>query len=211
MAFVTYKLENNARRVEMVYKTQAEATSAASGDVLAFTGSVNDNVEPGRYISSTGALLSSVPAATRDAGELLSNRALISEAFLTGENSEPRWQRDIDDSAAEYLKAASRWRYLGAALADRIAAQQLFSSFNRNTRNNTVEHIVKEIRTSAYSRMAGLTKSVRDNWVGAGTGDGANIYSDILNTNGSTRTPDGRYTQIPSATIPANYNPGGVS
>ena len=146
--FVTYKLTDGHREVVMVYATQAEATSAAAGDsnLFAQTGAVNSDVKPGDFITSTGSLLSAPPAAVRDKREESDHRRQIQTAFLAYVAERPAWV--LETSVANdrtTLAAADRWAVMTCALADQIVEGNYLSGQSRNTRNDFIEHLRKEL------------------------------------------------------------------
>ena len=207
MAFVTYELQNNARLVVGVFKTQAEANTeaAAKTGVSAHSGSVNDNVEPGRYIDTRGRLLSAIPAAVRDAGVTAKLRGDIKDAFreamATIEAGE--WRRFIQNDGAN-VTAARTYAYHQAAF--------VWWSVNPNRHTQTTfwinltEHAVKQLRTDLY-RWFGKNVSTanRNAWNTTGTSDGAQIYTDLVNAQIRLQTPDGSRRARPGATIPTGF------
>ena len=207
MAFVTYKLENGWRRVEAVYRTQAEAAAAAAGNILAFTGSVSNDVEPGRYINAAGSLQSGIPSPVQVAAEEIGWQARIREAYLQGYQAEPlwRWETGLDTDVTA-RSAGTRYRYHQAALAWVISDKTVFGGFNRSTRNNTVEHIVKEIRKPVFRRFLDASKTTRDAWNAIATSDGQEIRSDLITPTGVARSQlDGVTNAVPGATIPTKF------
>lgn len=209
MAFVVWKTENGGRRVDGVYKTQAAANAAAAGNaaLTAHTGSVNDNVEPGRYINSAGALLSTPPAAVLAANELTNWKARIVAGFIEGWEAEPDWRYELT-GGADAKNAAFVYRYHQTALAYLIADQQVFTSMTRSNRNDTIEHIWKELRKPAFKRFNDTTKTIRDAWAGLSTDDGAAVNTDLVTArSGTVRAgePDGTRIPVTGATIPAKF------
>ena len=186
MAFVTFKLEQGARQVDMVFATQAEANSAAAANtaLAAHTGNVNEDVIPGDFITSAGALLSAPPAAVRDKREEGEHRRQIQTAFLAYVDARPVWVFGTSvTNDQDGLRAADRWAIMTCALADNIVAGNYLSGQSRNTRNDFIEHLRKELADdprAGYNRLRNLPKTSRDNWAGVHTGGTSPVYSDMV-------------------------------
>ena len=219
MAFVTFKLENGARQVDMVYATQAEANSAAQANtnLTAHTGNVNEDVIPGDFITSAGALLSAPPAAVRDKREEGEHRSQIQTAFLSYVAARPVWIPELSSANDQAgLKAADRWAIMTCALADQIVEGNYLSGQSRSTRNDFIEHLRKELADdprAGYNRLRNLPKgtpgvSGRDAWAGVATSGGSAIYSDMVGgTLGQPKDPDGAFSAVSGVTIPAKFDP----
>ena len=208
MAFVTYKLENGARRVEVPYATQAEAnTAAAAGGaaLLAFVGRVSDDVEPGDYITARGVIFT--PVAAQTAAQVGQLRGEIQDAFKEAMDTLQmgEWRRFILNDGAN-LTAARDYAYHQAALGWGIADSSVFASLSRTNRDDLVEHLVKQLQTDLY-RWFGkdVSTSNRSAWTTTSTADGAQIYTDLASTTGAARSPDGTRTAITGATIPTGF------
>ena len=224
MAFVTYKLERSARRVEMVYETQGEANSAASGQTTIFaqTGSVNDRVQPGDFINSAGHLLTSVPAGVRDEREKGQFKDQIQDAFSSWVQRRPLWlvdaysaNRTIGNNYISAQEAASRGSLkqiiMLAALGDAIIEGHYLSGLTRTNRNSFIEHIVKAINDDyrgLYDGLINASATARNNWSSASVEDKAQVYSNIItSTLGTPKDPDTSYTAVSGVTIPDNFDP----
>ena len=214
MPFVVYKLEDGARLVEMVYATQAEATSAAAGNPewTAHSGNVNEDVNPGDFINAAGALLSAPPAAVRNKRENATHKDQVQEAFLAYAAARPVWIPQLssaNDIAG--LQAADRWAIMTCALADNIVDGGYLSSQSRNTRNDFIEHLRKELADdprAGYNRLRNLSKTGRDAWAAVATSGGSTIYSDMVTgTLGQPKDPDGSFNAVSGVTIPSKFDP----
>ena len=213
MAFVTFKLENGARQVDMVFATQAEANSAAQANtnLTAHTGNVNEDVIPGDFITSAGALLSAPPAAVRDKREEGEHRRQIQTAFLAYVSERPSWVLETSVSNDQVaLRAADRWAIMTCALADQIVEGNYLSGQSRSTRNDFIEHLRKELGDNpraAYNRFRN-TKTARDAWAAITTAGGDGVRSDMVtNTLGQPQDPDGSTTAVSGVTVPAKFDP----
>ena len=214
MAFVTYKLEQSARRVEMVYETQGEANNAASGQttIFAYTGTVNDRVQPGDFINASGHLLTSVPAGVRDEREKGQFKDQIQDAFTSWVQRRPNWLADIGSETEEKSSTgALKQVFMLAALGDAIIEGHYLSGISRTNRNSFIEHIVKAINDDyrgMYDGLLNASTSVRDNWDGVSVADKAQVYSNIItSTLGTPKDPDTSYTAVSGVTIPDNFDP----
>ena len=215
MAFVTFKTELGARQVDMVYATQAEANSAAAQNpnLTAHTGNVNEDVNPGDYINSAGALLSAPPAAIQHRDERVQHKAEVRDVFNAWVERRNDWQTGLglDDNHEDALKAADRWAYHACATADALVDFNYLPSLSLTNRNSFIEHIIKALRDDdrdAYDRFLS-TKTARDAWSAVNCRDGQQIYSDMLSgTPGVPQDPDGSFTALGSTiTIPTGFDP----
>ena len=214
MAFVVFKLEEGGRLVEMVYATQAEANSAAAGNAAwtAHTGNVNEDVNPGDFISSSGALLAAPPAAVRNVREGAEYRSQIQTEFNAWVGRRPTWLADIgSDNEESASTGALKQIYMMAALGDQIIAGNYLAGQSRTNRNSFVEHIVKAIRDDyreAYDRLLNASANVRNQWNSVSVADKAPVYSNIVtSTLGTPKDPDTSYTAVSGVTVPDNFDP----
>ena len=173
MAFVTFKTELGARQVDMVFATQAEANSAAAQNpnLTAHTGNINEDVVPGDYINSAGALLSAPPAAIRNRDAATDHKAQIRDEFTAWVLRRNTWMGGLglDDNHEDALKAADRWAYHSAATADVLVDFNYLPSLSLTNRNSFIEHIIKALRDDdrdAYERYL-ASKTARDAWSGS--------------------------------------------
>ena len=215
MAFVTFKTELGARQVDMVFATQAEANSAAAQNpnLTAHTGNINEDVVPGDYINSAGALLSAPPAAIRNRDAATDHKAQVRDEFTAWVLRRNTWMDGLglDDNHEDALKAADRWAYHSAATADVLVDFNYLPSLSLTNRNSFVEHIIKALRDDdrdAYERFLS-SKTARDAWSAVSCRDGQLIYSDMLSgTPGTPQDPDGSFNSLGSTiTIPTKFDP----
>lgn len=215
MAFVTFKLELGARQVDMVFATQTEANTAAAQNpnLTAHSGNINENVVPGDYINSAGALLSAPPAAIQHRDERVAHKGEIRDEFLSWVLRRNTWMDGLglDDNHEDALKAADRWAYHACATADALVDFGYLPSLSLTNRNSFIEHITKALRDDdrdAYERFL-ASKTARDAWSAVSCRDGQLIYSDFLGgTPGTPQDPDGSFNSLGSTiTIPTKFDP----
>ena len=201
--------------MDMVFATQAEANSAAAQNpnLTAHTGNINEDVVPGDYINSAGALLSAPPAAIRNRDAATDHKAQIRDEFTAWVLRRNTWMGGLglDDNHEDALKAADRWAYHSAATADVLVDFNYLPSLSLTNRNSFVEHIIKALRDDdrdAYERFLS-SKTARDAWSAVSCRDGQLIYSDMLSgTPGTPQDPDGSFNSLGSTiTIPTKFDP----
>ena len=212
MAFVTYKLEQGSRQVDMVYATQAEANSAAAGNVnlTAHTGNVNEDVIPGDFITSAGALLAAPPAAVRNEREKPEHRSLTQTAFLEYQAARPVWLAHSGvTNDQQGLMAADKWAFMACVLIDQIVDEGYLKTQSRSTRNDFIEHILKNLRETRapYDRLRGNATN-RQAWAELSLTANQPVYSDMVTgTLGTPQDPSGTAAVVSSLTIPAKFDP----
>ena len=210
--FVTYRLTNGAREVVMVYATQPEAANAAAGDAALFaqTGAVNSDVKPGDFITSTGSLLSAPPAAVRDEREKPEHRSLTQAAFLEYQAGRPVWLAHSGvTNDQQGLQAADKWAFMAAVLIDHIVEEEYLKTQSRSTRNDFIEHILKNLREvrAPYDRLRGNATN-RQAWAQLNLQAGQPVYSDMVSgTLGQPQDPSGTAAVVSSLTIPSKFDP----
>lgn len=213
MAFITYETVNGARLVKGVFRTQAEANTAASGDasLTAYTGSVNDSVEPGRFVNSAGSLLSSVPAAVRDARTAIEDDDRLHLAFLAFIDDFPFWRESVASDFTAVRTASIRWAWHQVALGDAIADKSYLGSLSTDDRASAVEHIAKALEDNdglAFRIFAG-SSTPRRNWSTVGvesrSGSLVNIHTDLF-AGSTAQNQTGAFTRT-TATIPLKFDP----
>ena len=214
MWFIVYDNTRNGYITDIFF-SQANANAKANTETFltAFPRGINNSeVDVGMYINTTtGAITSTVPAAERDKLEEEDHRAQVRDAFLAYLAGRPVWipQSGTDNDKAG-LEAADKWVIMACALIDNIVAGNYLSGQTRNTRNDFIEHIIKNIREvrAPYNRLR-AEKTIRDAWSGANIAGGQAIYSDMITSSlGQPQNPDGSYTIIsPRINIPQKFDP----
>ena len=212
MPFVVFKLEEGARLIEMVYATQAEANSAAAGNPnwTAHVGNVNENVNPGDFITSSGSLLSAPPAAVRNNREKPEHRSQTQAAFLEYQAARPVWLAHSGvTNDQQGLMAADKWALMACVLIDQIVDEGYLKTQSRTTRNDFIEHILKNLRDvrAPYDRLRGNATN-RQAWAQLNLQANQPVYSDMVTgTVGTPQDPSGTAAVVSSLTIPAMFDP----
>ena len=115
------------------------------------------------------------------------------------------------DTASEALRAAAKYLYMHAALADVIntTASPGFGSLSAMARATLTNHILDGISRLAHTRYSEfLTNATqRTAWANANIADGQGIYADLSTTAGAVRTGTGAFTRMPGLVIPAKFTP----
>ena len=223
-AYVTYTdtaLDGQAattRVVERVHQTQAAADTRAGevGGVSAYQGAVSDAADVGDLISTaTGALVAA--AAPSEAAALTAAwRARLHAAWRQYAAGGPHpatgrqgWWASMPDGVAATTAVDRRMLHL-VALGDLIAAGAYAAGVGAAIRTAALEHLESTLLgdgAAMYARVQG-SASLRQSWGAAPVAAGGAIHCDVVVAGTLlVRDPDGAYTALAGAAIPAGFTP----
>ena len=208
----------NVRAIERVHRTQAAADTRAGevGGVSAHRGAVSDAADVGDlFDTASGALVA--PAAPAEAAALTAAwRERLHAAWRQYAAGGPHpatgrqgWWSSMPSGAAA-ATAVDRRMFHQAALGDLVASGTYGAGVGASIRTAALERIESTLLgdgAAMYARVQ-ATPALRNSWAAAPVAAGGALHSDVVVAGTLlVRDPDGAYTAIAGAAIPAGFNP----